>query len=150
MSRYLIRHAKAGSRRDWDGDDRDRPLSSNGVRQAAAIADRLADAGITGLWSSSYRRCVATLQPLAERVGLSVVEDDRLAEGTSVDAALTLLQEAGDGAALCTHGDVLPEVIDALIGQGMVLTTAPEWRKASVWVLDGDSFEKAAAEPPPV
>lgn len=150
MIRYLIRHAKAGSRRDWDGDDRDRPLSSNGVKQAEAIADRLADVGITELWSSPYRRCVATLEPLAGRVGLVVVEDERLAENTLVAETLVLLEEAGDGAALCTHGDMLPEIIEALLVRGMVLTTAPDWRKASVWVLDGNSFEKAAAEPPPV
>lgn len=149
MSLYLVRHAKAGSRQKWEGDDRQRPLSKNGSRQAEGIADRLNDAGVRGLWSSPYLRCTATLQPLADRVGLPIKEDDRLAEGTPFEDVLTLMREAGDGAVLCTHGDVLPEVVQALIRRGSVLTTPPDWRKGSVWVFDGDSFSTVRAEPPP-
>ena len=38
---FLVRHAKAGSRTDWDADDFARPLTGKGRRQAAAIAERL-------------------------------------------------------------------------------------------------------------
>ena len=37
---YLVRHAKAGSSHDFTGDDRLRPLSPAGRRQAKALADR--------------------------------------------------------------------------------------------------------------
>jgi 8-oxo-(d)GTP phosphatase len=41
---YLIRHAKAGDRDTWLDDDRLRPLSGRGHRQARLLVDLLADA----------------------------------------------------------------------------------------------------------
>ena len=38
---YLVRHAKAGERRLWTGDDIDRPLSRKGWQQSERIAKRL-------------------------------------------------------------------------------------------------------------
>lgn len=151
MTRYVVRHAKAGQRRDWAGDDRDRPLSKTGRAQAAAIAERLADVGVTELYASPFARCVQTLEPLAARVGAAVIGDERLAEGAAFKDTLALLAEAGDGAVLCSHGDVIPELIAALARRGAVVTTDADWRKASIWVLDGDSdtITSAAAEPPP-
>jgi phosphohistidine phosphatase SixA len=148
---YLVRHAKAGTRHRWDGDDRHRPLSKAGHDQAQAIADRLGTAGVTGLYSSPYTRCVQTLEPLAARIGSNVIVDERLAEGTPADETLELLREVGPGAVLCSHGDVIPEVIDALVSRGADVVSPPEWRKASVWVLDGegDAIRTVAAEPPP-
>lgn len=147
MTRYLLRHGKAGHRESWDGDDdRDRPLTKTGRRQAKATADRLAGAGVTSLWSSPYVRCVQTLEPLAEKLDLPINKDDRLAEGAPYERTLELLEEAGKGAVHCTHGDVLTAVVDALIRRGSVLTTPPDWRKGSLWLLDGD---KVTVEPPP-
>ena len=39
---YLVRHAKAGDRAAWKGDDRLRPLSKEGRRQADSLARLLA------------------------------------------------------------------------------------------------------------
>ena len=111
MSVYVVRHGKAGHRETWAGDDdTQRPLTKAGRRQAEALADRLADAGVKTLWSSPYVRCVQSLEPLAERLGLPIETDERLAEGTDVEDTLELIGEAGDGAVLCTHGDVLTDV----------------------------------------
>ena len=113
LSIYLVRHGKAGHRETWAGDDdTQRPLTKAGRRQAEALADRLADAGVKTLWSSPYVRCVQTLEPLAERLGLPIETDDRLAEGAPVEDTLELIREAGDGAVLCTHGDVLTDAIE--------------------------------------
>ena len=38
MSLFLVRHAKAGNRSEWQGDDHIRPLTPKGWRQAEAIA----------------------------------------------------------------------------------------------------------------
>ncbi|MFZ9325595.1 MAG: SixA phosphatase family protein, partial [Ilumatobacteraceae bacterium] len=69
MPVYLVRHAKAGSRNDFDGDDRERPLTNSGRRQAAALATRLAALSPSIIMSSPYRRCVETLEPLAVAIG---------------------------------------------------------------------------------
>jgi len=153
LSIFVVRHAKAGSRHNWDGDDTERPLSRNGRVQAAAITERLASESISGLWSSPYVRCMETLVPLGARLGLEVVAEPRLAEGGSLTGSLELLHEVPDGAVLCSHGDIVPELIDALVRRGTELLTRPDWRKAALWVLstpDADgNVATAAVEPPP-
>ena len=153
---YFVRHAKAGSRSAFKGDDRLRPLSGPGRRQAKAIAKRLApmlgDSGVTTFYSSPSIRCIDTLQPLAKAVGAVVETDDRLFEGRSYVPVLDMLWSLPDGTVLCSHGDVIPETIGALERRGCVFTSAPDWRKASVWVLErSKKGEIVSAEswPPP-
>jgi len=152
--RFVVRHAKAGRRSAWVGDDAVRPLSKAGWCQAEDIADRLAGEHVTGLYSSPYLRCVQTLEPLAKLLGLAVIADDRLGEGSSLEASLALLAEAGPGAVLCSHGDVIPDLVGGLVRRGAELRTKPDWRKGALWVLtgsgDGDTgIAAVAAEPPP-
>ena len=152
MNVFVVRHAKAGHRHSWEGDDRLRPLSSAGWAQAQAIAERLGREPITSLHASPYARCVQTLEPLADRLGMKVSEDDRLAEGAPLEDTLTLLHEAADGGVLCSHGDVIPELIEALHRRGMDVSGRPDWRKATIWILelDGDAVVQGGVEPPPV
>ena len=153
MSIFVVRHAKAGSRRDWDGDDTERPLTKSGRRQSDEIAAPLADEAISGLWSSPAARCVQTVEPLARAHGLDVVREPRLAEGAALDEVLGLLTEVPDGAVLCSHGDVIPELLDGLVRRGTHVVGEPEWRKASMWMLDPPGLDGAVAtapaEPPP-
>lgn len=108
----LLRHASAGDRFHWDGEDHLRPLDERGRRQAAELVDKLVPLGVLRIVSSPYTRCVETVEPLAAAVGLEVEQDERLAEGAGA-AAAGLLREAGVVA--CTHGDV----IHALLGRHM-------------------------------
>ncbi|MEP7203713.1 MAG: phosphoglycerate mutase family protein [Ilumatobacteraceae bacterium] len=149
---YLVRHAKAGSRHDFHGNDRLRPLSKVGHRQAEALAFPLAEAGVKSLVSSPFLRCIETLQPTAKAVGATVETDSRLGEGHSYVGVLELLESLPNGSAMCSHGDVIPETIAALERRGCTITSAPEWRKASVWVLERDAdgeVVSAEAWPPP-
>ena len=148
---YLVRHAKAGDRSAWEGDDSERPLSHAGERQAKAIGARLAKKGATALYSSPYARCVGTLQPLAAELGTEVRVEQRLHEGTPFEHVLELIAEVEHGAVLCSHGDVIGEVISALHRRGMVVDTPVEWRKGSVWVLrrTRDRVTRGKVWPPP-
>jgi 8-oxo-dGTP diphosphatase len=149
---YLVRHAKAGSRSDWRGDDRLRPLSNKGRIQSDLLAARLALVATGELVSSPYLRCIETLQPLAARIDGAVRAEERLAEDTGFEGALAVLGELPDGSVLCSHGDVIPETIGALQRRGCRIVTEPDWRKASVWVITRDpdgEFAEAAAWPPP-
>lgn len=148
---YLVRHARAGERRAWDGDDFERPLSKAGRRQAEAIGRRLAKHGATGTVSSPYVRCMETLEPLADRIDCGVKPDDRLLEGVGFEGALDLLVEVPPGTALCSHGDIIPAVIDALVRRGMQVDSAPDWRKSSIWVLrrKDDRITRGKVWPPP-
>lgn len=149
---YLVRHAKAGNRSEWEGDDSTRPLTGKGRRQAIAIAERLAPTATGSLLSSPFVRCVQTLEPLATRRGIEVAIDDRLVEGTGFAGALDLLATVPDGSVLCSHGDVIPDTIAALQRRGCVIFGEPDWRKASVWQLtriDDGTIGEATAWPPP-
>ncbi|MEN9645885.1 MAG: hypothetical protein RL238_2554 [Actinomycetota bacterium] len=149
---YLVRHAKAGSRSQWVGDDRPRPLTDAGRLQADRLADLLAPLATGDLVSSPYLRCVQTIEPLGERVGRTVRADDRLAEDTGFEGALELLAELPDGSVLCSHGDVIPATIGALQRRGCEIHTEPDWRKASTWVLTRDehgAITDAACLAPP-
>jgi broad specificity phosphatase PhoE len=80
MAIYFVRHAKAGDRRVWTGEDIDRPLSKTGWAQSHALATRLLKHDPSILLSSPYVRCVQTLEPLAELSGLEVKIETRICE----------------------------------------------------------------------
>lgn len=152
MSIYLVRHAKAGSRSQWDGDDRLRPLSKSGWKQAEAIAVRLAKRGPTALFASPFLRCRQTLEPLGKAVDLEVVTDRRLGEARRFEGALEMLAEVPDGAVLCSHGDVIPETMAALQRRGCEIMSQPDWRKGTIWTLERSidgRFEQAKVWSPP-
>lgn len=115
MTSVLLRHASAGDRDDWDGDDLHRPLDARGRRQAAELVELLGPFGVTRVLSSPYVRCVATVEPLAAALGLPVEQDDRLAEGAG-DAPRELLHE--DGVVCCTHGDIVYEALGHALKKG--------------------------------
>lgn len=151
---YFVRHAKAGDRAAWRGDDRLRPLSKEGRRQADALARKLARLTTGQIVSSPYERCLQTVQPLSLVARTPVLEDPRLAEAMSFEGALDLLESLPDGSVLCSHGDVIPDTMSALERRGCKFVGEPNWRKASVWVLtrddDGQVIEATAWPPPEV
>lgn len=154
MRLYVVRHAHAGSRSHWDGPDRDRPLSTKGRRQAEAIADALTHVGAGRLVSSPYRRCTQTLESLAIRLGVPVESDDRLAEGSDGVDALSLADELckeHDAAVVCSHGDVIPEMLRILKATTARFKDPFVWPKASTWVVtwNGERWTKARYIPPP-
>jgi broad specificity phosphatase PhoE len=137
---YVIRHADAGSRSAWRGDDNLRPLSKKGRRQADGIAKELIASGATRLVSSPSTRCIETLTPLAEATGLPIETDARLREGSDGPAALAVseeLRDLGDVGVLCSHGDVIPDLLSELRGRGIAFHDDATWPKGSTWVLSG-------------
>jgi 8-oxo-dGTP diphosphatase len=151
MSLFLVRHAKAGKRSQWDDDDSLRPLVAEGVRQSEVIAEAIAPLHPTVLFSSPFLRCVQTLEPLGKAVGLPVVAHELLAEGVDFIGTVDWMHTLEDGAVMCSHGDVIPEVIDALERRGMEVSGFRESRKGSVWVLErhNNVFTGGHAWPPP-
>ncbi|MFP5321369.1 MAG: SixA phosphatase family protein [Acidimicrobiia bacterium] len=134
---HVVRHAHAGQRSAWTGDDRLRPLSERGEGQARGIAADLAAEAPGRLLSSPAARCVQTLQPLAEKLGAEVVEDDRLFEGAGRAEIAELLDEvADDHAVVCSHGDVIPILLELLVERGMRPDRNLVWQKASRWSVE--------------
>jgi len=108
----LVRHARAGDREAWEGDDRLRPLDEKGRKQAEGLVALLADYPVERLLSSPFVRCTQTLEPLAAARGLEVEEAPELAEGSTSEDVMRLVRSLHDGCvALSTHGDVVEEVL---------------------------------------
>ena len=134
---YVVRHAKAGDRAEWTGDDRTRPLNKAGQRQAEALAAMLEREPIDKILSSGYLRCMQTVEPLGTRRGLPVEPVKELEEGAGGESVLRLMQKFhGRNVVLCTHGDVVEELLERLIAQGVVQRARANMEKGSTWVLE--------------
>jgi 8-oxo-dGTP diphosphatase len=121
----LIRHARAGERMEWSGDDRRRPLDERGKKQAADLVGALSDYPLTRILSSPYDRCVQTVEPLAQARGLEIEIRDELGEEQQLDAGVELVRSLLDqDVAVCGHGGLS----DALAGVSQ--------KKAQTLVLD--------------
>lgn len=153
MTIYLVRHAKAGDRGSWPDDDFQRPLSTRGHFQARGLVDLFADATFERILSSPYVRCMETVVPLAAERALAIEPVEPLAEGASLGDALTLVQKhAVHGAVMCTHGDVLPMLLEHYDSIGVDIGARPQWPKGCTWVLDTDATGDVRAArylPPP-
>ena len=133
-----MRHAAAIRRSEWRGAERLRPLSGGGHRQAQRLLDVFGGATLDHLLTSPDLRCRQTLEPIAARRGLPVRIDPRLGAGRSAGGALALLEELdGGNAVLCSHGDVIPRVIERLCAEGLQLERELACDKGSVWIVEG-------------
>lgn len=77
----LVRHGETA----WNAEHRiqghlDIPLSPHGIRQAARLAERLADEPIEAIYSSPLVRARLTAEPLAGRTGVAITAEPRLCE----------------------------------------------------------------------
>lgn len=151
MTIYLVRHAKAGKRSEWHDEDDLRPLSDTGWKQAELLAESLHKLKVTKLISSPATRCFQTLEPLAKKAKLRVEIDKRLYEHGDVADMLEIAEEVEDSTVLSSHGDMIPELIKMLERRGMKIESKPDWRKASVWVVERTNrgFKSAVALAPP-
>ncbi|TQL47025.1 8-oxo-dGTP diphosphatase [Homoserinimonas aerilata] len=115
-----LRHGKAISPGEFDGQDAERTLLKEGRRQAEAAAGGIAAFGPEKLFSSTAVRCVETVKPLAKRTGLHVkqtykISQDAYENGAApIDAVVARRLEQQKTVVLCSHGPVLPEIIAAI------------------------------------
>lgn len=138
MTIYLVRHAKAGSRSRWEGPDEARPLSKRGRRQSELLAEQLGRSGATRILTSPYLRCVQTVEPLADALGVPVEQSDALAEGARRSDAVELFNKYSDEpTVLCTHGDVIGDLLGECARRGVALGDA-RLEKGSTWEFEFD------------
>ena len=114
----VLRHARARKRESWDGDAAERPLTGSGRRDAEALGPLLAAYGVTRVVSSDSTRCVETVRPYAEDHVLAIEAERGLSEEewspAHVRSVIGDLLTGKEGAVVCTHRPLLPEVLDAL------------------------------------
>jgi len=124
----LVRHARAGDRETWRGDDRERPLDDRGRARVAELIHLLAPFPVDVVLSSPYLRCVETAAPIAEARGVALELRAELGEEQqSTDGAALVRSLAGRDIVDCGHGGLERALVDA-----------PKWKKGAVFVVGPD------------
>jgi histidine phosphatase superfamily protein (branch 1) len=121
MPLLVIRHARAGDRDDWRGDDRERPLDKRGRRQADALVEELEGYPLSRILSSPYDRCVQTVEPLAAQRGLAIEQRDELGEDGLSSGAVLVRSLIGQPVAVCVHGGLSDVVFGERLKKGETL-----------------------------
>jgi 8-oxo-(d)GTP phosphatase len=135
MPLLVVRHAQAGHRSTYVGDDRVRPLTARGRARAVALVPVLSQHHPQRILSSPFVRCWESVQPLAEALGLGVESVAELGEGHGPDAVRLLSTMAGESAVLCTHGDVAGELLTFLYPEPTPARSRLRLQKGDVWVV---------------
>lgn len=152
MTIFLARHAHAGKRSEWAGEDRLRPLSKRGKIQANNLLSVVGDFVVGRIISSPYVRCRQTVEPLATEFTVAIELSDALSEDADIDEAYRILLELDehDGVA-CSHGDLIPQLLRRLVADGMDTDGPLIDQKGSIWVVDtrnGKPFTGRYVPPP--
>jgi 8-oxo-dGTP diphosphatase len=149
---WLFRHAAAGDRSRWSDHDLKRALTKKGRRQAEAVAESLRGAGIERILTSPYDRCVQSVEALSRVTKAPIEVSEVLAEESDIDASYALVEELlGTNAVLCSHGDVIPALINRMMWAGLSPTSRFYCSKGSMWevTVEGGKFTTGRYLPPP-
>ena len=111
----VVRHASAGTRGAWSGDDRSRPLDERGHRQAAALAALLSAYAVEVAVAADYLRCRQTLEPFLAATGGELTVDARLGvDAPDVEVGVRALVDLAAGrrpAVACSQREVIPRLL---------------------------------------
>ncbi len=126
---YLVRHAE----KQTDG-TKDPHLTERGERRAAYLAQQLALANITKIYSSNYKRTLETAKPLSELLGVSV----ELYDPTKlVEFAQAMKKETGQ-ILIVGHSNTTPQLTALLSGLEVDEMDESEYENMYHLVLIGD------------
>jgi len=157
----FLRHAAAGHKGTWPGDDLDRPLDVRGAADADRLGALLSCFAPRRVISSAAERCVATVRPYAALAGAAVALEPAFTVGLSEEdtgsaavtsdavasAAVSEIVTAGVPAVICAHGENLPALItDACAALGAAPPEDLSLPKSGFWVLHLTGGALAAAE----
>jgi len=120
------------------------------MRQAEALVGQFRELTVRRIASSPYARCVQTVEPLARARGVRVEAAPGLTEGAGPDWTLDVLSH-DDGAVLCSHADVIGEVVMTLTDRGVPLEGGMQCEKGSTWAFESQNGRIVAGRyiPPP-
>lgn len=151
----LVRHASAGERSSWRGDDAERPLDGRGRAQADDLASVLGGYGGGRVVSADVVRCVQTVTPFAAVSGLTVEAEPLFSEaGFATDpgaavARLRRLARGPDAVVVCTQRKALPGLLRGLSAGFGADVAGVRLRKGAFCVLHlagGEHARAVAAE----
>ena len=123
-----------------------RPLTKKGQAQAVELVALFRKFTIAAVFTSPYLRCVQTVEPLARAHKLEARTSSDLAEGHGLEGLHRFLDDSKlDHAVLCTHGDIVWELVDDLVARHVIRAGEGGFEKGSTWVLamKGGTIAKA-------
>lgn len=136
MTLYIVRHATALPRKEWNGPDSARPLVAEGERQAAVIAQWFGSRNIDRLLTSPSHRCMATIETLAASHDVTIEKRRELQldhESAAIDFARMLVDE-NEEIVMCSHGEIIRPIMRAF--RPATLNASPtSCAKGSVWLV---------------
>jgi 8-oxo-(d)GTP phosphatase len=138
----VVRHASAGSKKEWPGDDLDRPLDPEGARDAQVLADLLTcfAPGPARVLSSPALRCADSVGPYATLAAAGVEVSDALAKTAGPALLVPLIHDlvaSAKPAVLCVHRENVPEIVsEAIRALGATPPADPTLPKSGFWVLN--------------
>jgi phosphohistidine phosphatase len=127
MKLYFLRHGDAGDPAQWQGNDAERPLSDQGLRQMALEARRMKrlDLGVDRVITSPLLRALQTAEIVAVELKRKdrLVTDPRLGPDFGPERLAEILRENHDvrDLMLVGHEPSLSATIGRLIGAGSVV-----------------------------
>jgi 8-oxo-dGTP pyrophosphatase MutT (NUDIX family)/phosphohistidine phosphatase SixA len=152
----VVRHATAGSKSRYRGDDRDRPLDKHGRAQAESLVALLLAFGADKLYAADRTRCMQTIEPLAQELDKAIHPEPALTEevyAADKKAARRRVLEiaakadaAGHTPVICTQGKVIPDLIQWWCDRDGVRPDKSRNRKGSTWVLSLAAGRLVAAD----
>jgi broad specificity phosphatase PhoE len=126
---YLVRHAE----KQADG-SHDPALTTDGEQRAKRLATWLSDKDIEDIYSSSYRRTVATAQPVATELGLLLFIYDPGNQPLLVERLLT----RQDNALVVGHSNTIPELARMLCKCEIADMDEGEYDRLIVITIEGN------------
>lgn len=107
----LLRHARAGKKIPNRSRDFERGLDPRGEEAALQLPELIASVlRPTAILSSPYRRCVQTVEPLADALDLRIVNDVRFTP-TNRASVRNAFADLPPDSVVCTHGEVIARLL---------------------------------------
>jgi 8-oxo-(d)GTP phosphatase len=149
----FLRHASAGTKAAWPGDDLDRPLDAEGAAESDLLARLLACFGPGRVVTSAAERCVATVRPYAALTGAKLELEPAFtvtgarSEPAVAAARVDAIVGAGEPAVICAHRENLPPLLAAACtALGAEPPADSPLRKGGFWVLHAADGSLAGVE----
>jgi 8-oxo-dGTP diphosphatase len=148
----IVRHATAGRRSRYKGDDRRRPLDKHGRAQAESLVGQLLSFGATTLYAADRVRCHQTIEPLAQELDVDIHNEPALTEEAyardqkaTLNRVVEIATRAGTPV-ICTQGKVIPDLIAWWCERANVRPETTGNRKGSTWALSLVDGQLVAAD----
>ena len=148
----VVRHATAGRKSRFSGNDTERQLDKKGRAQAEALVPQLLAFGATDIYAADRVRCHQTVQPLAQELGVTIHNETSLTEESYAknhkrgrQRVLQIAEQDGTPV-ICTQGKVIPDLIAWWCARNGLRPDKSRNHKGSTWVLSLSGGKLVAAD----